>query len=444
MAVQIENLGSLDRKMTLEFARADLAKAREARLAKVGKTMKMPGFRPGKVPKNLVEKQHGMQVDFELQFDKAAELFYEQSQKEGLLLAGQPRLEPKSELNDKVVFDAFFEVLPEVKIGDLSGAEVTKYTTVIGDAEIDRALDVLRKQQVHYHPRGQAGAHGDGGPNTAAQNGDQAVIDFVGKIDGVEFAGGKAENFEYVLGEGRMLPEFEAATLGLKAGESKSFPLSFPADYHGKDVAGKTAEFTITVKSVNWPHMPAVDDAFALSLGVTEGGVAKMREEVKENLDREVKRRISSLLKNDVMEKLNSLCEFDAPKSLVASEQERLVEGARQDLMQRGVPNAKDAPIPPEIFAEQALKRVRLGLILSELVKKNNLAATADQIKAEIDEQAATYEDPKEVVRWFYSNPSRLKDIENLVLEDNVIKYFTSLAKVSDKPISFEELSKLN
>jgi trigger factor len=445
MAVQIENLGSLERKMTLEFARADLVKAREIRLSKMGKTMKMAGFRPGKVPKNLVEKQHGMQVDFELQFDKAAELFYEESKKEGLALAGQPRLEPKSELNaDKVIFDAFFEVLPEVKIGDFSKAEVSKYTTEIGDAEIDRAIDVLRKQQVHYHPRGQAGDHGDGGANTAAQAGDQVVIDFVGKIDGVEFAGGKAENFEYVLGEGRMLPEFESATLGLKAGDSKSFSLSFPADYHGKDVAGKTAEFTISIKSVNWPHMPVVDDAFALSMGGTDGGVTKMRAEVKENLVREVNRRITSLLKSEVMDKLNFLCELDVPRSLVTLEQERLVESARQDLMQRGVPNAKDAPIPVEIFADQALKRVRLGLILSELVKKQNLSATADQIKAEIDEQAATYEDPKEVVRWFYSNPSRLKDVENLVLEDNVIKYFTSLAKVTDKAVSFEELSKLN
>ncbi|SNX28602.1 trigger factor [Polynucleobacter meluiroseus] len=445
MAVQIENLGQLDRKVTLEFARADLAIARDERLAKLGKTMKVAGFRPGKVPKNMIEKQYGMQVDFELQFDKASELFYDIAQKESIKLAGQPRLDPKSELDaEKIIFDAFFEVLPEVKIGDFSQAEITQYTTAISDAEIDRAIDVLRKQQVHYHPRGEDGAHGDGGSSLAAQTGDQVIIDFVGKIDGVEFAGGKAENFEYILGEGRMLPEFEAAALGLKAGESKTFPLTFPADYNGKEVAGKTADFTITVKSVNWAHLPAIDDAFALSLGVTEGGIAKMREEVKENLERETKRRTTSLVKAQVMEKLNTLCELDTPKSLVASEQERLVESARNDLMQRGIPNAKDAPIPAEMFAEQALKRVRLGLILSDLVKLQNLSATADQIKAEIDEQAATYEDPKEVVRWFYSNPSRLKDIENVVLEDNVIKHFMSLAKVVDKAVSFEELSKLN
>ena len=441
--MQIENLGQLDRKMTLEFARADLAKVREARLAKIGKTMKMAGFRPGKVPKNIVEKQYGMQIDFEVQFDKASELFFEISKKEGLLLAGQPRLEPKSDLDaDQIVFDAYFEVLPDIKVGDLSKAEVTRYSTQISDAEIDRALDVLRKQQVHFHPRGQVGEHGDGGGDVSAQNGDKVTLDFVGKIEDVEFAGGKAENF--VLGEGRMLPEFETATIGLKVGESKTFPLSFPADYHGKDVAGKTADFTITLKHVNWPHLPAIDEAFALSLGVTEGGVEKMRKEVAENLEREVKRRVTSLLKNQVMDQLEKLCELDVPKSLITTEQERLMDSARKDLIQRGIPNAKDAPIPAEMFAEQAKKRVRLGLILSDLVKQKNLSATSDQIKAEIDEQAATYEDPKEVVRWFYSDPRRLKDIEALVLENNVIKYVTEFAVVSDKALSFEELSKLS
>ena len=443
--MQIENLGQLDRKMTLEFPRADLTKAREVRLAKIGKTMKMAGFRPGKVPKNIVEKQYGMQIDFEVQFDKASELFFEISKKEGLLLAGQPRLEPKSDLDaDQIVFDAYFEVLPEIKVGDLSKAEVTRYSTQISDAEIDRALDVLRKQQVHYHPRGQSGEHGDGGADASAQNGDKVTVDFVGKLDGIEFAGGKAENFEFVLGEGRMLPEFETATIGLKVGESKTFPLHFPADYHGKDVAGKTADFTITLKQVNWPHLPEINDAFALSLGVSEGGVEKMRKEVAENLEREVKKRVTSLLKNQVMDQLEKLCELDVPKSLITAEQDRLMDSARQDLIQRGIPNAKDAPIPAEMFAEQAKKRVRLGLILSDLVKQKNLSATSDQIKAEIEEQAATYEDPKEVVRWFYSDPRRLKDIEALVLENNVIKYVTELASVSDKELSFEELSKLS
>ncbi|NBQ29927.1 MAG: trigger factor, partial [Burkholderiaceae bacterium] len=205
--VQIENLGSLDRKMTLQFNRADINQAREARLTKISKSMKMPGFRPGKVPKKMVEQQYGMQVDFEVQYDKATQLFYELSKQEGLKLASQPRLEPKSEIDaDEIVFDAFFEVLPEVKIGDFSASELTRYTTEVNDPEIDRALDVLRKQRVHYHSRGEAGDHGDGGSDTSAQKDDQVTIDFVGKIDGVEFAGGKADDFQFVIGAGQMLP----------------------------------------------------------------------------------------------------------------------------------------------------------------------------------------------------------------------------------------------
>ena len=251
MSVTIENLGNLDRKITLQFNRADVNQAREARLTRLGKSMKMPGFRPGKVPKKMVEQQYGMQVDFEVQYDKASQLFYEVSKKEGIKLASQPRLEPKSEIGaDEVVFDAFFEVLPEVKIGDFASSELIRYTTEVNDPEIDRALDVLRKQRVHYHSRGEAGDHGDGGSDTSAQKDDQVTLDFMGKIDGVEFAGGKAEDFKFVIGAGQMLPEFEAAALGLKKGESKTFPLSFPADYHGKDVAGKTAEFTITTPTL--------------------------------------------------------------------------------------------------------------------------------------------------------------------------------------------------
>lgn len=443
--MQIENLGSLDRKITLQFNRADINQAREARLTKIGKSMKMPGFRPGKVPKKMVEQQYGMQVDFEVQYDKASQLFYEVSQKEGIKLASQPRLEPKSEISaDEIVFDAFFEVLPEVKIGDFTGSELTRFTTEVNDPEIDRALDVLRKQRVHYHPRGEAGDHGNGGSDTSAQKDDQVIIDFVGTIDGVEFAGGKADDFKFVIGAGQMLPEFEAAALGLKKDESKTFPMKFPDDYHGAEVAGKTAEFTITMKEVAWPHMPPVDEEFAKTLGITVGGIEKMRGEIKINMEREVKRRTEGLLKSQVMDALVKQCPLDVPKSLITGEQQRLVDAARNDLIQRGIPNAKEAPIPVEMFAEQADKRVRLGLILSDLVKLQNLSASPEQIKASIEETAATYEDPKEVMRWYYSDPSRLKEVEAVVLEENVVKHICSLAKVTDKAVTFEELSKMS
>lgn len=445
MSVQIENLGALERKITLNFAKSELASARAARLQKLGKSLKMPGFRPGKVPAKMVEQQYGLQVDFEVQFDRASELFFEISKKENIQLAGQPRLEPKSDIGaDNIVFDAIFEVFPEVKIGDLSTAEITRYATEVTDAEIDKTIDMLRKQRVHFHARGTDQGHGDGGTNQAAQSGDRVTVDFIGTIDGVEFSGGKAEDFAFVLGEGRMLPEFESAALGLKSGEEKTFPLSFPADYHGKDVAGKTAEFKITMKKVEWPHLPEVNDDFAKSLGVAEGGLAKMREEISQNLSREIKRRTHALLKNQVMDALSKACELDVPKTLLAQEQERFVQMARQDLMQRGIPNAKDAPIPAEMFKAQAEQRVKLGLILNELVKQKDLKATPEQIKAEIEEQAASYEDPKEVTRWYYSDPNRLGDIEALVLENNVVKYVTELAKIVDKAVTFEELSQLS
>jgi len=319
----------------------------------------------------------------------------------------------------------------------IGGSEKVKCD--VTDAEIDKTVDILRKQRVHYHVKGEHGAHGDGGADVSAQNGDRVTIDFVGKIDGVEFQGGKAENYAFVLGEGRMLPEFEAAAIGLKVGESKTFPLAFPADYHGKDVAGKTAEFTITMQKVEWAHMPEVNTEFAKSLGIADGDLGKMREDIKANLEREVNARVKAKTKDSVMNALIKASELDVPKALVDQDVERLAEMARQDMAQRGM-NVGDMPFPPELFTAQAERRVRLGLILAEVVKTNKLEATPEQVKAQVEEFAQSYEDPQQVMKFYYSDRRRLAEVEALVLEENVVNYVLGKATVSDKPVAFDEL----
>ncbi|RKU03240.1 trigger factor [Burkholderia sp. Nafp2/4-1b] len=442
MANVVENLGKLERRVTISLPKDTVQKEIDARIQKLAKNVRMPGFRPGKVPLKMVAQQYSGQVEAEVLSDKIGQEFFTISRAENLRVAGQPSFEPKQEqVEDAYAFDATFEVYPEVKIGDLATAEVERSTTTIGDAEIDRTLDILRKQRVHFHARGEAGEHGDGGADTAAKNGDRVTVDFVGKIDDVAFQGGTAEDFPFVLGEGRMLPEFETAALGLKVGEQRTFDLKFPDDYHGKDVAGKTAQFTVTMKKIEWPHLPEIDAEFAKSLGIEDGDLTKMRAEIKENLEREAKRRTQSIVKNQVMDALLKISELDVPKALIEQDQQRLVEMARQDLAQRGVPNAKDAPIPAEMFAEQAERRVKLGLVLAELVKANGLEAKPEQIRAEVDEFAKSYEDPKEVVRWYYSNQQRLAEMEAFVVESNVVDFVLGKAKVTDKEVSFEALA---
>ncbi|WP_179403906.1 trigger factor [Burkholderia guangdongensis] len=443
MANVVENLGKLERRVTISLPKEVVQKEVDARIQKLAKNVRMPGFRPGKVPLKMVTQQYAGQVEAEVLSDKVGQEFFTISRAENLRVAGQPSFAPtQSEpAPDAYAFDATFEVYPEVTIGDLANAEVERSTTTIGDAEIDRTLDILRKQRVHFHVRGEAGEHGDGGADAAAQNGDRVTVDFVGKLDGVAFQGGTAEDFPFVLGEGRMLPEFETAALGLKNGESREFDLKFPDDYHGKDVAGKTAQFTVTMKKIEWPHMPAIDEDFAKSLGIEDGDQTKMRAEIKDNLEREAKRRTQAIVKNQVMDALLKISELDVPKALIEQDQLRLVEMARQDLAQRGVPNAKDAPIPAEMFAEQAERRVKLGLVLAELVKANGLEAKPEQIRAEVDEFAKSYEDPKEVVRWYYSNQQRLAEMEAFVVESNVVDFVLGKAKVTDKEVSFEALA---
>ncbi|MBN3725691.1 trigger factor [Burkholderia sp. Ac-20379] len=442
MANVVENLGKLERRVTISLPKEVVQKEIDARIQKLAKNVRMPGFRPGKVPLKMVAQQYAGQVEAEVLSDKIGQEFFEVSRAENLRVAGQPSFAPKAEAAaDAYAFDATFEVYPEVTIGDLATAEVERSTTTIGDAEIDRTLDILRKQRVHFHARGEAGEHGDGGAEKAAQNGDRVTVDFVGKIDDVAFPGGTAEDFPFVLGEGRMLPEFEQATLGLTVGEAREFDLSFPEDYHGKDVAGKTAKFTVTLKQVEWPHLPEIDGEFAKTLGIEDGDTAKMRNEIKENLEREAKRRTQSLVKNQVMDAVLKISELDVPNALVEQDQQRLVEMARQDLAQRGVPNAETAPIPVEMFKEQAERRVKLGLVIAELVKANGLEAKPEQIRAEVDEFAKSYEDPKEVVRWYYSNQQRLAEMEAFVVESNVVDFVLGKAKVTDKEVSFEALA---
>jgi trigger factor len=442
MATAVETLGKLERRITITFPLADVQTEVEKRLKVRARTAKAPGFRPGKVPLKMVAAQYGYQTESEVLNDKVGRAFSEAANENNLRVAGYPKIVPKTGegvTEGSLAFDATFEIYPDVKIGDLVSVEIEKVKAEVSEAEIDKTIEILRKQRVHYHVKGEQDAHGDGGADLSAQKTDRVTVDFVGKIDGVEFAGGKADDYAFVLGEGRMLAEFEEATIGLKVGESKTFPLTFPADYHGKDVAGKTAEFTITLKKLEWAHVPVVDAEFAKSLGVADGDLGKMREDIKVNLEREVNGRVKAKNKDNVMDALIKVSELDVPQALIAQDVERLAEMTRQDMAQRGM-NVKEMPFPPELFNAQAERRVRLGLILADVVKANNLQATAEQVKAQVEDFAQSYEDPQQVLKYYFSDRRRIAEVEALVLEENVVNYVLGKAKVSEKLVPFDEL----
>lgn len=432
MAVTVETLEKLERKITLNLPLAAIQSEVDSRLKKLARTVKMDGFRPGKVPMNVVAQRYGYSVHYEVLNDKVGEAFAQAANEAQLRVAGQPRITEKDGAPDgEVSFDAVFEVYPEVKIGDLAGAEIEKLTATVSDEAIGKTLDILRKQRRTFAQRAS---------DAAAQDGDRVTVDFEGKIDGEPFAGGKADDFQFLVGEGQMLKEFEDAVRGMKSGESKTFPLAFPTDYHGKDVAGKTADFLVTVKKIEAAHLPEVNDALAKSLGVAEGTVAALQADIKKNLEREVKSRLAARNKQAVMDALVTKAELDLPKSIVQAEIDRMVEGARADLKARGIKDADKAPIPAELFQDQAERRVRLGLVVAELVRQNNLQATPEQIKAHVDELAASYERPDDVKRWYFGDNRRMAEVEAVVIENNVTDFVLAKAKVSDKATSFDEL----
>jgi len=432
MAVTVETLEKLERKISFTLPVEVISKEVDTRLKSLARKVKVDGFRPGKVPMNIVAQRYGYSVHYEVMNDKVGQLFSEAANEAKLRVAGQPRISEKEGAPEgQMQFDAVFEVYPEVKFAELAGIEVEKASAEVTDEAIDKTIEILRKQRRSFAQRGL---------NSGAEDSDRVTIDFEGKIDGEPFQGGKAEDFQFLLGEGQMLKEFEDAVRGMKSGESKTFPLSFPADYHGKDVAGKQADFLVTLKKVEAAHLPEVTDELAKSLGVADATVAGLREDIKKNLEREVKFRLAGRNKQAALDAVVAKAELDLPNASVQAELERMVEGARDDLKQRGIKDADKAPIPEDIFRPQAEKRVRLGLVVAELVRNNELHATAEQIKAHIQELAASYEKPEDVVRWYYSDMERLGQVEAVVIENNVTDFIYSKAKVTDKAVSFDEL----
>ncbi len=432
----VEILSGLERRVDLVVSVADVEKEVQAQLKRVARTAKVQGFRPGKAPLSLIERSHGAGIRYDVINTEVGRSLEKAIGESKLRVAGTPNLEPKTEGVDEgsMAFSATFEVYPEVAVPDLTALEVKRARVEVGDAEVQRTIDILRKQRATYEAR-------DG---RAAQDDDRVTLDFVGTIDGVAFDGGTAEKFPFVLGQGRMLPEFETAVRGMKAGESSTFPLTFPEEYGSKEVAGKTAEFNITVTEVAEAVLPEMNAEFAKSLGQPEGDVEKLVADVRANIEREVKSRAQARTKASVMDALIGACSFDVPKSLVQNDAEGRVTAAREELKQRGVPNADSMPIPAEAFTAESERRVRLGLLVSELVQSADLQAKPEQVRTRIEEFAQNYEQPAQVVAYYLSDRQRRAEIEAIVLEDNVVEHVLSQAKVSDEDVAFDELMGTN
>ncbi|MEK8026109.1 MAG: trigger factor [Pseudomonadota bacterium] len=432
MAVTVETLEKLERRITLTLPAQEIASEVDARLRKLSRSVKVDGFRPGKVPMSVVAQRYGYSVQYEVVNDKVGQAFNSAANEAQLRVAGMPRIEQKDEAGEgELAFLATFEVYPEVTIGALGEIEVDRVNAAVDDAAIDRTVEILRKQRRSFVER----AADDG-----AAEGDRVTIDFEGKIDGEPFQGGKAEGFQFLIGEGQMLEQFDKAVRGMKVGQGKTFPLQFPEDYHGKDVAGKEADFLVTMKKVEAQQLPEVTPEFIQSLGIEAGTEEALRADVRKNLEREVKFRVLARNKSAALDALIKAAELDVPKALVDNEIERMTQSAREDLKARGMKDADKAPIPAEVFQPQAERRVRLGLIVAELVKGQNLQAKPEQLQAHVQDLAQSYENPAEVVAWYMSDRSRMAEVEAVVIEANVTEYVLGQAKTQDKTLAFDEL----
>ncbi len=431
MQVSIETTSGLERRLTVGVPAERVENEVNNRLRKAAKDIRLDGFRPGKVPLKVIRQRFGAGVRQEVLGEVMSQSFYEAVNQENLRPAGQPNIEPKQmDEGADIEFVATFEIFPEIELADMSGIEIERPAADVTDEDVDNMIEVFRNQQGKWESA-----------ERAAQEGDQVTIDFLGTRDGEPFEGGSAEGTELQLGSGRMIPGFEDGIVGMSAGEEKTLDLSFPEEYHNEDLRGAAVQFAITLHSVSERVPAALDEELFKTYGVEEGGEETFRTEIADNMRRELKTAVRNQVKQQVLDAvIDKHADQDVPKALVENE----INAMRQQMFQQfGGAGSEDMDIesllPAEMFTEQAERRVKLGLVLNEMVSSRELKADADKIRAAVEEIASTYQEPEQVVNWYYSNQEQLAGVENMVLEDAVIEAILESANVSDKECSYQE-----
>lgn len=429
MQVSVETTSGLERRMTVGIPADRIESEVNKRLQQTASRAKVDGFRPGKVPMSVIRKRFGGSARQEVMGEVIQSSFYEAIMQEKLNPAGAPSVEPK-ELDEGKDFEyvATFEVYPEITLGDFAEIKVERIESEVRDEDLENMLDILRKQNTQFALA-----------ERAAENGDQLKVDFVGKVDDEPFQGGTASNTEIVLGSGRMIPGFEDGLVDAKAGDSVTLKVTFPEDYQNLELAGKPAEFDVIVHSVSAPALPELDDEFFAKFGVDEGGIEAFRSEVRKNMERELRQAIKTKVKTQVMDGLLATNSIDVPKALVSTEIDRLREQAVQ---QFGGANIKPEQLPAELFEEQAKRRVSLGLVVADVVKQNDIKPDNDRVRAMVEELASAYQEPEQVVNWYYQNEQQLAEIQSVVLEEQVVDTVLQKAQVTTKQVPYEDAVK--
>lgn len=426
MQVSVESSEGLERRMRVDLPAELFDQEVENRLKNIARTARMPGFRAGKVPLGMLRRRYGVQVQGEVFGEQVQSSFSEAVRQEGLRPAGLPQIEPRIDAQAHIYgYTATFEVLPEVELGSLDTVSIKRPEVQVTEADVDEMLERLRRQRCTWHP-----------VTRGAQRGDQVRISFQGSVDGTPFEGGEGKSIPVELGTGVMIPGFEDGLLGAAAGEDRTLALTIPANYRVETLAGKPASFRVTLEAVLEPVLPAVDEDFARAFGVKDGDVVRLRDDVRQNMEREVKHRITTVVKNQVMDALLQHNPIEVPKVLVAEEIQSLKKRA-----QDGMPNQGQFELPDALFEDQARRRVGLGLIVGEIIRQQGFKVDPQRLRETVEDMAASYEDPKEVVDYYLHNREQRFSIESLVLENQVVDWVLERAQVEVEPSSFQQMT---